>query len=345
MTQTARMVPPRSAGRGKAGLRSAAALPMVLGLAVAAQIVPGVTRHTGMGDASAAVAAGPGLFVVANDEDNVLRVYRTDDPGGPVQSFDLSAFLGTDPDHPETDIEGAARIGDRVYWIGSHGANKDGKPRPGRRRLFATTLSVAEGRVAIAPVGVPYRDLVRDLDRAPALREFRLEEAAKKSPHEEGALNIEGLCATPQGALLIGLRSPVPDGKALVVPLENPEEVVAGREARLGEPVRLSLDGLGVRSIEFSEVRKKYLVLAGPAGDRGNFHLYLWDGPPSTEAERCEKVDFAGYRPEALAVLPGDDAEVLVLSDDGVKPAGGKRGKNAGTASGSQGFRSFRVRP
>ena len=335
----------REAGRSKAMLRSSAALALLAGSAASAQVLPGVIRHTGMGDASAAVVAGPGLFVVANDEDNALRVYRTGEAGGPVQSFDLGAFLRADSEHPEADIEGAARIGDRVYWIGSHGANKDGKPRPGRRRLFATTLAVADGKVAITPVGVPYGRLVRDLARAPSLRGFRLEDAAKKSPHEEGALNIEGLCATPQGALLIGFRSPIPGGKALVVPLENPADVVAGAEANLGEPVLLPLDGLGVRSIEFSEPRKKYLVLAGPAGDAGNFHLYSWDGPPSVKAERCDKVDFTGYRPEALAVLPGDGTEVLVLSDDGVKPAGGKRGGNGGQASKSPGFRSFRVRP
>ena len=34
-------------------------------------------QHTGMCDASAAIAVGAGLFVVASDEDNVLRVYRS----------------------------------------------------------------------------------------------------------------------------------------------------------------------------------------------------------------------------------------------------------------------------
>ena len=80
----------------------------------------------GASDASAAVAIAEDMVIVADDENNVLRVYRTDEGGMPVFSYDLTAFLGIDPEYPEADIEGATMIGSRIYWITSHGRNKDG---------------------------------------------------------------------------------------------------------------------------------------------------------------------------------------------------------------------------
>ena len=92
----------------------------------------------GASDASAAVTIGEDMFIVADDENNILRVYNINKPGLPVFSFDLTEFLGINPEHPEADIEGATMIGRRIYWITSHGRNKDGKMRPNRYRYFAT---------------------------------------------------------------------------------------------------------------------------------------------------------------------------------------------------------------
>ena len=90
---------------------------------------PTVTRH-GPCDASAAVAIGPHSFIVASDEDNVLRVYGPGDAQPQPGAFDLSAFLGLEADGQEADIEGATRIGDVIYCVTSHGADKHGGRRP-----------------------------------------------------------------------------------------------------------------------------------------------------------------------------------------------------------------------
>src|SRR5438874_13373243 len=83
----------------------------------------GPTHYSGMCDASGAVAISSNLFAVASDEDNVLRVYRSDEPGGAVRQFDMDAFLGVRGKSREADLEAGARIGNRAYWIGSHGRN------------------------------------------------------------------------------------------------------------------------------------------------------------------------------------------------------------------------------
>src|ERR1044071_9106593 len=75
-----------------------------------------LSTYTGMCDASAAAAIDADRFVVANDEDNILRVYSLSRPGRPVAAIDLSAFLATGRKSAETDIEGCARMGRRIYW-------------------------------------------------------------------------------------------------------------------------------------------------------------------------------------------------------------------------------------
>ncbi len=99
-----------------------------------------VLNHFGMCDASAAVPVGSDFFIVANDEDNLLRIYHNKKPGEPLYSHDLTSFLDIDKKHPEADIEGATLIDDRVYWIASHGSSKKGEKRSNRHRLFATKI-------------------------------------------------------------------------------------------------------------------------------------------------------------------------------------------------------------
>ncbi|MFY0528626.1 hypothetical protein ACN28I_37510 [Archangium gephyra] len=64
-------------------------------------------------DASGAVVQGPWMFTVADDEDNVIRVYDGKSGGGPVRTSDLSAALALPAGKkraPETDIEAATEL-------------------------------------------------------------------------------------------------------------------------------------------------------------------------------------------------------------------------------------------
>src|SRR5688572_1390611 len=94
----------------------------------------------GMCDASAAVALDTEFFAVANDEDNPIRVFAAQKGGPSVQNFDFSSQLRVDPKKPEMDIEGASWLRNKIFWISSHGRNKDGEYRPNRQFLFATSL-------------------------------------------------------------------------------------------------------------------------------------------------------------------------------------------------------------
>jgi Protein of unknown function (DUF3616) len=271
--------------------------------------------YFGMCDASAAVALGATLFIVANDEDNAIRVYRRQPAAMPVSSFDLTDFLRLSGRDPESDLEGAARVGDRVYWVASHGRNAKGEASPNRQRFFATTVAVDGEVVTIQPIGAPYSDLLIDLQADPRLRPMGLEAAARLAPKLPGALNIEGLAGTPEGHLLIGFRNPIPDGLALLVPLLNPAEMIEGRRAAFGDPIRLNLGGLGVRSMGWGN--GKYLIIAGHHDDDGISQLYEWAGP-GAEPRVIEDVTFTGSNPEGIAFETENGAhDVFVLSDDG----------------------------
>ena len=241
----------------------------VLGFTASAQAaslsVP--TTYRGMCDASAAVSLNAKLFTVANDEDNILRVYHRQPGGMPIAAFDMTAFLRIGKKSPEADIEGSAVIGDNAFWITSHGRNAKGKDAPNRERFFATRFTVTNDTVKMVPVGKPYPALLDDLVREPKLARFNLGAASRRAPKEPGALNIEGLTSTPDGQLLIGFRNPIPHGKALLVPLLNAGEVILGRPARFGEPIQLDLGGYGIRSI--GRDKDKYLIIAGPHDNDG----------------------------------------------------------------------------
>jgi len=305
---------------------------LLMGL-MAAFIVQGCVAETdrlvlkpvsfcGMCDASAAVALTEDLFAVANNQDSVLRIYRKDGSGMPVRTFDLTGFLKVKSKSSQSDLEGGARVGNRVFWITSHGQNREGETRLIRRQILATDLKGSGESLELAPVGEPYRDLVADFGRAPQLHPFRLAEAAERAPEKHGALNIEGLCATPTGSLLIGFRNPIPEGRALLVPLLNPEAILRGTRAELGDPVLLDLGGLGIRDMAL--VGDRYYIIAGPFDGKGRPQLYEWAGKAAAP-RLVKRLKLGNLHPEALVFWPEKGAsEFLILSDDGSRTRNGK---------------------
>ena len=323
-----------------------------------------VVQHSGLCEASTAISVGPGLWVVGDDEAKppvLLQVYRSGQGGPAVGRGEIPAraVAPVDDGHPGLDLEASARIGPLVYWIGSHGAGEArgpgngalGETRPNRRRLFATNLGLRAGAdgqgltVTVEPVGRPYSTLIEDLAADPRYARFKLEDAARLPVKAKGGLNIEGLAATPSGTLLIGFRNPLSEGKALLVPLTNPNAVMSGEKAGFGDPVLLDLGGLGVRSLE--RVNGNLLIVAGPAeGSKGKSSpsaLYRWSGQfesPAVRLRSFDAVSGGAFNPEALLV---DGDSLVVLSDDGKLKRDGQTCQELPPAK--QGFRELRITP
>jgi hypothetical protein len=286
-----------------------------------ARIAPAGSQElvfTGMCDASGAVALSRDLFAVADDEDNVLRIYDANHGGAPISSSDVTGALPIEAvagkkrsaKRPEIDIEAATRIGDVALWITSHGRSSSGKERPERLFLFGTTAPATATKIDV--IGMPYTSLLDDLSSDARFSSFNLAEAATHAPKEPGGVNIEGMTARPDGSVFIGFRNPVPEGRALLVPLLNPLESIRGRPAKIGDPVLLDLGGLGVRALSWW--RGRYLIVAGPIADEAPFRLFAWRGEGG--AEPVNAVDLRGFNPEAFFTAEEAD-RILLLSDDG----------------------------
>lgn len=270
----------------------------------------------GMCDASAAIEVGPGTFVVADDEDNVLRIYDADRGGQPVAGVDVSAALGLTPKGkkhptmPELDLEAATRIDDRAYWLTSHGRNSKAKLRPERQRFFATSVPADGAELAL--VGHPYERLVDDLIADPRYAAFGLAAAAERAPKDPGGLNLEGMTATTAGTLLVGFRNPVPEGRALLMEVLTPGAIVdEGAPVQVGPPIRLDLGGDGVRALTWWH--GAYLIVAGHYDSGGTSRLYRWDGEGTPVPI---ELPLDGLNPEGTFTPEARD-ELMLLSDDG----------------------------
>lgn len=274
-------------------------------------------KHAAAPDGSAGVAVGDDYFIGSCDEDNVLLLYSRDSPEAGKELIDLNPLLGfekEDEEFKECDLEGAARIDDLIFWIGSHGLNKKGHVKKSRRVLFATTLRGSGAEATLALEGKACKNLLDVLLTIPEVKA-----AAAIQPEAQGGLNIESLCANGN-SLLIGFRNPVSDKGALVVPLMNPKEVIAGNPPLLGQPFRLDLRGRGIRDMKCW--RGQFLIVAGAYQDRAaqgakTPELYRWSGEPQ-DAPIPMEAKLGDLNPEAALVYgQGNEEKLQLLSDDG----------------------------
>lgn len=276
--------------------------------ASAAALSPATTRfHTGASNSSTAIAVDTDYMLVGDDENQTLRLYRRDQSGLPVASFDYTASLGlTDISGGvprEVDLEASTRIGNRLFWLGSLSNAADGATRPNRSRLYATDLTGTGAAATLSYVG-RYDGLKTDLlgwdsgnlhGLGADHYGFAASAAGGLPPENAGndGFNVEGLSVAPGGTTAyLAFRAPfVPPGSrtgALIVPITNFASLVTGNPtagpATFGAPIELDLGGRGIRSLECTAT--DCLILAGPAGvatgvDPSDFRVYAWSGVPS----------------------------------------------------------------
>ena len=263
----------------------------------------GAAEYKGICEASAGAFIDSTHFAVASDETNTLQIYERGKPEPIGSGVDMEAFTSFD----KSDLEAAARIGDRVYWMSSHSFNSDGEDKSKRKVFFATRIVQAGGKPTLVGIGKPVKSL-RD----------SLAKAAGVEPKE---MNIEALTATPEGVLLIGLRAPLRNGMALVVPFKNPGAVVDDPNTTpdFGAAIPVKLEGRGFRSMEtLGSGTAPYVIVAGPVSDSAEgFALFRWSGP-GTDPIKVEGVDLTGIKPEGAMSVPGQNLLQLLSDDDDI---------------------------
>lgn len=219
------------------------------------------------------------------------------------------------------DLEGLALdAAGRVCAITSHSRNSKGETKNAREKLV---------RFRVQGDDIVERQVVGDLKTAlVAVHPLLAAAAGVRDVKNEGGLNIEALEFDPHtGALWTGFRSPVPEGRAILARLENPDEMFdAGAPPRIaGELVRLDLRGDGLRGMAWVPALAGYLLISGPvAREQVPFRLWLWNGESAAAPRQVTVPGLAGFA-HAEGVCParlaGRDVIVLV-SDDGDRAAG-----------------------
>ena len=315
----------------------------------------GAKWHSGVSDASTVIPIDANWMIVGDDENQILRFYSRTKSGGPVAVKDMNPFLHItdyydDGTPREVDIEGSTRVGNRIYWVGSHSHAFNATVRTNRARLFATDIS-GTGTNSQLKLLTHYDYLQIDLiDWDAASRHGKganyyglgasSAEGVDPKDRSGAGFNIEGLAMAPGvnnvSNAYIAFRAPLvpPTNRvnALVIPVLNAGKLTTKRSGRgaaqFGAPIELNLGGRAIRSIEGYQ-GTNYLIIAGPPGapdsegnlpPPGNFRLFTWSGHPTNQPVE-HAADLSRLNAEGIVeVYPGAWSATNVfqiISDNG----------------------------
>ncbi|WZI66393.1 MAG: ExeM/NucH family extracellular endonuclease [Gloeotrichia echinulata IR180] len=298
---------------------------------------------TGTSDASTAIAIDSNYLLVGDDEDQTIRLYDRNNSGLPLASFDFTSSLGLSGS-TEVDIEASTKVGNTIYWMGSHSNSSGGSDRPNRERIFATQISGTGANTTLTFQGY-YQYLEDDLiawDNAnghglgAGYLGLGASAANNVVPEQTNGFNIEGLTIAPDGTTAyVGFRAPnEPTSdrtKALIVTVTNFTSILnasggTSGSATFGAPILLDLGGRGIRSIE-RNANNEYIIIAGSSGAAGSapndFRLYTWTGnaadTPVIRATDLTALNVGGSF-ETIVEVPNsltDSTQFQVLIDNG----------------------------
>ncbi len=211
------------------------------------------------------------VLIIDDGRPNELLLMTVDQNGkqvGPLSPIPYSGEM-IDPEAVTVNQDGTW-----LYIIGSQG-----DPREGPKNAL---IRLSYDRQTKSIRGNP--------DVIPDLRSFLLAEvpelrAEGQKPGAKGGLNIEGLAWDPiNNRLLIGLRSPLINGQAVIVPLKFKDTLgpFATSNLQLANPrlIQLGLEGQGIRDLAYDKHLKAFLIISGATEltERTDFGLWEWNG-------------------------------------------------------------------
>lgn len=273
---------------------------------------------TGIFEPSAIQQLSDGRFLVAEDEKEHPFALVSLEPDRIVRNVPL-----------EIDAEDTAKLDDlegltldargNLYAITSHSRNSKGEEKKSRDKLLRFRV---EGNRMVSPV------VLSGLKPALAATHPVFAKAAGiLDVKADGGLNIEALEMAPDGQhLLIGFRSPLLDGKAILARLDNPATAFDSGALHISPSlITLDLGGHGLRALSWIPALNGYLLVSGPvAKERTQFRLWYWGGRPDDTPREASVEGLAGFE-HAEGVTPAMIAgtpKILIVSDDGSRAEG-----------------------
>lgn len=208
----------------------------------------------------------------------------------------------------------------RIYAITSHsrdggGAEKRSRDKLVRFRIVADRVATPELATGLKAALIAAHPL---LAAAAAIEDVK----------GAGGLNIEALEITPDELrLLVGFRSPLRDGLALIAAIEDPDALFGGQTPAhiTTHLISLDLGGHGLRGMAYFPSLGGYLLISGPVTrEAAQFQLWFWGGEPGSATRRMTIPGLSGLqRAEGICPAHRDGHEYIVLvSDDGDRKSG-----------------------
>ncbi|BHH84992.1 DUF3616 domain-containing protein [Desulforhopalus sp. 52FAK] len=260
---------------------------------------------------SAVVSLPGGDVMVFEDEGQAPSIHRvTEDKDGLL----LTRLETTLPDLAASDIEGAA-LGKSgiVVAMTSHSKNREGQKKNKREKI----VYLDPGKKS-KPMVVSGGGLLKEINQYLATIDSSLQ---KKSAD----LNIEGISFTAdEKELLIGLRTPVYQHKAIVVKLTNPYELASKKASPQLSQQKMLLDlgGAGVRALTYDKKAGLYFVVSEVETKKGKMRPRLWAW--NKETGSTVRMVFTGVKKlrnvEGITIVEHKNRRFLLLvCDDGKK--------------------------
>ena len=245
------------------------------------------------------------LFVDDGRPNEVFLMQLGEDrkQAGAIKTIDIATNI--------IDLEGITTDGEYFYVVGSQSKAK-GTDQAGLARFtFDAASQRAVGTQAASGLKKFLADNVDEL------------RGLENTKYNDGGINVEGIAWDPQNKrLLLGLRSPVVEGNALVVPLKLRDQKAAlsfdNLEVEGRKAIRLPLNGAGIRSIEWDVARKAFFLItgAGPNSEKMDFKTWEWSGNGATPALRELETFDRRLKPEGITrVSTGARDFVFIVFD------------------------------
>ena len=262
------------------------------------------------------------------------RVIVVEDDGDrPVRLFSLTLNKSELALSPESlkgeitkvhDLEGVSEGKDNeIFLITSHSTSSKGERKKTREQLIKLTIK-GEQISKIQVVG----------NLLPFIQK-KLKDSLKLEKKELEEINIEGLAFNAtQETLLIGLRSPVINGTALILSLLNPYDLFSKKQDPIfNDIITLDLEGAGIRAITYDTKRTRFLIAGEAKNKKGKLRsrIWAWDGLQNTKATRIEVPKIKEVKNiEGMTIVNREGTSYLLFVCDN-----GNREKKVG---GSYGF-------
>jgi len=253
------------------------------------------------------VPGADGILFVDDSRPSEVFWMKIDQAGqqvGEIKPINIGAIV----ENPE----GITCDGTYFYIVGSQ-AN----PKRGERNAIAR-FAFDHNTQSVKSAGV-----IGNLREWLLSRVADLRGAGEMKGRQEGGLNIEGIAWDPERKrLLLGLRSPIINGQALIVPIKlgDPSGPFSADNLQLEDAsaIQLSLGGSGIRDIQYDNKLKSFLLISGAPEneEKGDFILWQWDGNSGNSQPIQKSVLDKKVKPEGVtSVEVGGHNSIFIVCD------------------------------